>query len=315
MSNNVLVSVIISLYNYKHLDNLRAVIKSIMRQTATYELIISEQSSQENSIYKEIADEYGLKYVHTYPEIKENREIYNLGRVRNAGASVAIGEYLYFTDADILFIEDKYLEELVSVSKSEGVNLYRPSMLRLLEKSKEGFLNDYLNDADIVIDKDKTFCFSEYDQGIHKIITSTENEIIDDINGKPHVCMETDYYRVKNNKEFHSDRIEEFIWIPTFHYGGTLVYKSDFWRIGGYCERYYNWGLEDEDIHWKIVSFTKTKLIYDIFPTLKVMHFEHKKNSNNITYEMNRNIYEERLACGIDSAIGMDLENIIKYSI
>jgi len=94
------------------------VLKSIAHQTVSHEVILVEQSSQPSSIYKELAGEYRIKYIHTYSESKQNQELYNLGRVRNVGASVASGEYLYFTDADILFLNNKYLDELIRMSKS-----------------------------------------------------------------------------------------------------------------------------------------------------------------------------------------------------
>ncbi|MCM1295763.1 MAG: glycosyltransferase [Muribaculaceae bacterium] len=312
-SNGVLVSIVISVYNYRYPDNLKAVLKSIAHQTVSHEVILVEQSSQPSSIYKELAGEYRIKYIHTYSESKQNQELYNLGRVRNVGACVASGEYLYFTDADILFLNNKYLDELIRVSKSWGANLYRPSMYRLLERSRVEFINDYMNDIEISIDDGKMFCIAVYNQTEHKIEISPDDEIIDIINGQYHVCSKKDYNRVKNNKEFHSDKIEEFIWVPTFHYGGTLIKKCDFWRIGGYCEQYYNWGLEDEDIHWKMKTLTKSKEIYNVCSSLKMLHFEHKKNMNNLIYKKNREVYDERLRDGVEKSLENDLDNIKKY--
>lgn len=309
-SNGVLVSMVISVYNYRYPDNLKAVLKSIAHQTVSHEVILVEQSSQPSSIYKELAGEYRIKYIHTYSESKQNQELYNLGRVRNVGASVASGEYLYFTDADILFLNNKYLDELIRVSKSWGANLYRPSMYRLLERSRVEFINDYMNDIEISIDDGKMFCIAVYNQTEHKIEISPDDEIIDIINGQYHVCSKKDYNRVKNNKEFHSDKIEEFIWVPTFHYGGTLIKKCDFWRIGGYCEQYYNWGLEDEDIHWKLKETTGLLYMYDTFSEEKLIHLEHERNYNNNTYEKNQKIFQERVKEGVKSAIIHDTQNI-----
>ncbi|RAZ52726.1 hypothetical protein DK853_46325, partial [Klebsiella oxytoca] len=73
---------------------------------------------------------------------------------------------------------------------------------------------------------------------------------------------------------------------------------------------YYNWGLEDEDIHWKMKTLTKSKEIYNVCSSLKMLHFEHKKNMNNLIYKKNREVYDERLRDGVEKSLENDLDNI-----
>ncbi|MCM1295755.1 MAG: glycosyltransferase family 2 protein [Muribaculaceae bacterium] len=310
MKDNKKVSVIISLYGYKYSNNLEAVIKSINEQTIDTEVIVSEQGENVSSVFKGIAKKMGAKYLLTKPEYRDGKMNFNIGKVRNAGASIATGEYLYFNDADVLMCNKKFLESiLVEMQNRPQISMCRPLIYRLSMETSQMFIDDYLKNIDMVFKiNNKDACLVEYCDGFLGAIKG--GEVHELINGMPHVCTQYNYDNVINNKDFDYTQMEEFIWKPAFHYGGSMYSRDVFWRIGGYCELYYNWGLEDEDIHWKLKETTGLLYMYDTFSEEKLIHLEHERNYNNNTYEKNQKIFQERVKEGVKSAIIHDTQNI-----
>ena len=317
MKEDIKVSVIISIYDYKEPQNLKAVIKSINKQTIDTEVIISEQGENKSSIYKDIAENLQAKYILTKPEYKDGKRYFNIGKVRNVGASIATGQYYYFNDADVLLFDNKYLENILTeMNNNCGIPLSRPSIYRLSRETSQIFIDQYLENDDLLYNvDDKEACLVDYHDGFIRTINGGEAH--GRINDMPYVCTQYNYDNVVNNNDVDYTKIEEFIWSPTFHYGGTLCVKDVFWKIGGYCEKYYNWGLEDEDIHWKLKETTGLLFMYDILPEEKLMHFEHNRKYNNDIYDKNHQVFQERVSGGVKQAISNDTLNketfVFKY--
>lgn len=303
------VSIIIALYGYKFIANLEPVIKSIQWQTVDTEVILSEQGKEEDLNIKRIANKMKVKYVFSQADYVNGQIYYNIGRVRNVGASIAEGEYLYFNDADVLMINKIFLESIIKESKKHNdASMCRPSIYRLSESTTPAFIRYYMKCAEMNLDiTNRNACFVDYLNG--KLKADDQGEVFELIDDLPHVCTKYNYKKVINNKNFDYTKISEFIWTPTFHYGGSLFKQECFRAIGGYCELYYNWGLEDNDIHWKVQSAYKLCYIFEKMPELKLLHFEHKRNYNNATYVKNRKVFDQRVEEGVESAIIADRKN------
>lgn len=118
-------------------------------------------------------------------------------------------------------------------------------------------------------------------------------EVLSIINEQPHVCKKSDFDMTQNNQDFDWRHIERFIWCPCLHYGGTFCSKEQFDEAGGFSETYHNWGMEDEDFHWKLNELYDVRSIREIMPPC-VLHFEHHRNYNNSTYQANRESFIAR---------------------
>ena len=181
---------IISLYGYKYSNNLEAVIKSINEQTIDTEVIVSEQGENVSSVFKGIAKKMGAKYLLTKPEYRDGKMNFNIGKVRNAGASIATGEYLYFNDADVLMCNKKFLESiLVEMQNRPQISMCRPLIYRLSMETSQMFIDDYLKNIDMVFKiNNKDACLVEYCDGFLGAIKG--GEVHELINGMPHVCTQ-----------------------------------------------------------------------------------------------------------------------------
>jgi len=116
MENSGLISVIIPVYNVE--EYLRECIDSVLKQTyENYEIILVDDGSTDGS--GKICDEHATKYEKITVIHKENS---GPSGTRNAGISVAQGEYIYFLDSDD-YLDENAFEKLVSVAESEEADV------------------------------------------------------------------------------------------------------------------------------------------------------------------------------------------------
>jgi len=305
-----LLSVIICLYNYPFQKNLIATLKSIRNQNLNVEIVISEQAISKESEYRQIAKKFKAKYILTKPDISDGKILFNMGRIRNAGALASTGKYLYFSDADILIYNKDYLKILmVESAKINKYNWYKPSMYRLSESTYGEFIQDYLDNKKIDIPDLPNTCLVDYDKCTNTLKPINGGEHNNTILDQPFVCTKKEFDMI-NSEDFDLSKTDELIWKASFHYGGTFCSFNNFYDIGGYCELYYNWGVDDEDFHLKLKSMNGIEQIDKIVPNKSMLHFEHKKKHNNTEYyKQNIKIYEERRTLKIDKVIEFDKNN------
>lgn len=306
---NNLVSVIISIYNYKYPENLRAVLKSIRNQNLDVEIVLSEQGFYKESIYKKISREFNTRYVLSKPDLVDGKEIYNTGRARNVGALISSGRYLYFNDADILIFSTNYLETIIKeASARNNYNWYRPSMYRLSESTSGEFREDYLAGKSINVLNLPDICLIDYNSTLLSTKSTSEGECNETILNQPFVCTKKEFDMFYSDS-FDNENADELIWRARFHYGGTFCSFDNFINVAGYCELYYNYGAEDEDFHYKLKSKSGIGQIDSIVTKKSIIHFEHKMKINNQIFKCNANIYENRKNKGINEIINYDINN------
>lgn len=111
MSEQFLVSVIVPIYKVEaYIDKC---IRSILKQTyKNYEVILVDDGSPDKC--PDICDKYACEYDNIRVLHKKNG---GLSDARNAGVSIARGEYVTFVDSDD-YIADDYIETLVSMKKN-----------------------------------------------------------------------------------------------------------------------------------------------------------------------------------------------------
>lgn len=302
------ISVIIPVYNYPHHRSLHVTIEGLIRQQIDLEIIISEQSILENKQYEKVASRYGVKYVHSLPDIINGKIYSNIGRVRNVGAAVSTGEFLYLTDADVLLFDKIYLRELLLKKEKQREDVYcRPKMLRLKSSSFSSFRDDYVNrktiDVDIGIND---HCLVEYDNG--KIILNSDGEEKEIMHNHIYVCDHHDYLLAISLGD-NICKLKRFIWKPVLHWGATFCSFRDFVDAGGYSEKYLNWGFEDDDFHFKLSGIRNIQCISDVFPRFFVIHFEHDRDYYNRIYRKNEAYFQKRVFAGSHKSIDVDYRN------
>lgn len=127
----MLLSVIIPVYNAE--KYLKKCIESLLKQTQkSFELIFVNDGSKDKSplILNKLEAEYSfVKVIH-----KKNE---GLSSARNAGMKIAIGEYIFFLDADD-WIEDDYFEKCIDILENKSVSiLFTPYMKEYNNKKVE----------------------------------------------------------------------------------------------------------------------------------------------------------------------------------
>ena len=131
MSEQFLVSVIVPIYKVEaYIDKC---IRSILKQTyKNYEVILVDDGSPDKC--PDICDKYACEYDNIRVLHKKNG---GLSDARNAGVSIARGEYVTFVDSDD-YIADDYIETLVSMKKKYNVEI-EVGGIGILNSNKESY--------------------------------------------------------------------------------------------------------------------------------------------------------------------------------
>jgi len=298
------ISVIISIYKYQKYGVLKTVLTSLVNQKNVPEIIISEQGYRTDCTIQKMVKSYNCRFILSSPDCFNGKGFFNPGRVRNIGASISSGDILYFSDADICFIDKNYFEYLEKLYSSDiNQNWYHPMMYRLSENNVASFCKNYQLNQTIQF-PDPKYCLIDFDSK-SKLIPSQKGEFQAIVNHQPHMSYVSDY-KTNPTTDFDYRRIEKYSWKPEFHYGGVACTRRDFFKVGGYCEKFLNWGMEDSDFQWKLSCISLLKTIINIRKR-QIIHFEHRSRCKNSIYIRNRKIYEKRLGLGINKVIEKDL--------
>lgn len=306
---NKVLTVSINIYDYTNYKQLEATLKSIRQQTEPVDIIISEQFCEikANNIAYSLAQKYRCKYVLSRTEINSKGLTFNLGKMRNISASVCTTPYIYFTDADIVFLNKYHVQDMIDlISLKSKAALFHPLMYRLKKEDTNNFITSYLNNVKII--NEATDCFVCYD--------ATNLKIINDRDVKSYV--DSAYYKswlnnlIEHPMAVNSNTIYKNDYI-NIHGGGTIVSVEDFWRVGGYGEVYYQWGCEDNDFHWKLSEICQCYELPHVYDKYNILHLEHKLYWNKQMFQLNNKIYQNRKRLGLKDVIKKDLSMPSSY--
>lgn len=277
-----MISVIIVAHHYKYLDRMKIVIESVLKNAGNdVEVIITTDNEKVLDTLNENLNKR-VKIIIAKSDKFEN----NLGFYRNIGVKYSKGEYLYFTDADIVIYKPNYLKTLKRISKeSDGSVLVWPKMFRLDENIEE-FGNDFSSKKMINFFFDDHHCMYRYSDGkFYKV-----PELKTDFDGVPYVCKHKDYnsFKEANFKDF-----EELVWRPFVHWGGIFCKKEYFEDVGGFSLEYFTWGCEDDDLIRRLSKRYNIIFLFEENPDLSVLHLEHPRKYWT-SYKRNMQIFEKR---------------------
>lgn len=303
------VSVIITVYNYQCDEKIEVVFKGWRQQTINTEVILCEQSVESNLQFVEMCKKYDVQYLHCKPDEINGEIKYNIGRVRNIAALCSRGKYLYFSDADIVVTNLNYLEILVKHAKiHDNVPLMRPFFRRLIECDTNKFCNSFLHDESrICFNAKEYFCNSEFDSNSETIKKLSCGERYRMINNVPYVSRKDYYDKVNSGLENVEKNFD--CWQPAMHYGGLFCLFENFEKVGGYSEKYYNWGYEDIDLQWKFDEIVGIQIMDAAIKECSLIHFEHPSRRRNKQYIENTNTFKARKKIGQKRAIRDDINS------
>ena len=265
------VSVIFSIYG--NFDKRRLIISLnslSIQEGIRIEPIVIESNLRPK--FKREAEKLKIKYF--FMKHKINSE-YDPGEIRNFGAKMASGEFLYLNDSDIIFRDKFFLKNSINkIRKNENLAYYRPPMRKLLINYFEDFYKIFVKSG-IRLSIDKLYFSQKYLAKLDKKKYNLKVAIPPGKEGvEEFIAHMGDYIKYKKNPSL--KKLAPLFFSGTRHWGGTLIRKKQFEFLGGYHEGFKNWGCEDTDLQWKIENYFELKF----FPKNKkyeVIHLDHQK--------------------------------------
>lgn len=295
------VSVIVPFYGVSQTQRLELVTKSILSQEGVdIDFVVAglKTSTQIN----ELSD------LSKHPK-ESVPEIVRTGAIINNGLRLAEGELIYITDADVLFSNQHYLENLVQEFFATETSLKRPSMKRLLIEDFNWFYSMVasrgLEESLKELDTSQKFIakprysersirvFPKFENGKHKIFIASESDFQEYISDEKNKGSEPRY--------FNQDR----------HCGAVFAPTKDMLRVGGYHEGFISWGVWDADAQWKLESQTGMNLIPER-QEFSVIHLDHEKGYfSKSKWEHDRKLQERRRVLGFETCVREDLRTYL----
>ena len=299
------ISVVIPIYGNFDIQRILICIDSIKEQKEVdVEIVISEQG--ENRRFPDIE---GVKYIFSFHKPKENLSDFNPGKIRNLAIMNSTKEYIYTLDADIVFPDQNFLKKLLKIlKKNKNKILYRPFMRRLpLDNFNE------FNNWNKLLGFRKAIKKLIVDQ---KFLVKTSQEyrklkIFEKISKeagykKTFTSLIEDYEKYVKERLGSENNLNFWpvYWNENRHCGSNFFSREQFLNVGGYCERFINWGCEDSDLQWKFRELYEL----EFFPEdLEVIHLDHPKDYvSPKMWKLNEKKSAKRKEKGIKSTIIQD---------
>jgi len=295
------LSIVVPIYGKFDLARAYLSVQSILaQQDINYEVIVSEQGDAPS-----FPKMKGVKHVFKYHKPQFDLSDFNPGNVRNEAIALATGEFVYTTDADIVFLDRHYFAKSLDVLLgSKGVILQRPHMRRfplnefneLERRAKLVGIDKALNSLDLSQDYIATV------DGVPRKVRIFEK---DSIYSKTFTAFEEDFQKYVGDES--NKGKEPMFWNENRHCGGNLFRMKQFRKVGGYSEEFINWGCEDSDLQWKFSEAFDLQF----FPEeLEVLHLDHPKGYfSPEMWAQNEKISERRKKEGLEKAIKIDGRN------
>ena len=311
MKENEGISVVIPIYGDFDIRRALLCIASIkMQKGVDTEIVVSEQG-----MTRRFPKVEGVKHVFTYHKPKPNLSDFNPGKVRNIAILNSKKDYIYTLDADVILPDPNFLKKaLEPIKQNPNKIIFRPFMRRLpidnfeefnqwcgsfgIEESLKRLIVDqkFLVKTSSEYRKMKIFEKISKEAGYKKTFTS----LIEDYNK----YVEE---RIGSDENFNFWPV---YWNENRHCGTNLFRRSQFIAVGGYCEKFINWGCEDSDLQWKF------REIYELGffpPELEVIHLDHPKEYlSPEMWDLNEKKSEKRKNKGIKKTIKFDKEYLKK---
>jgi len=295
------VSVIIPLYGDAHLDRFNLVVKSIFRQKeVSLDLIIAGLNTAQRVVNP------------SQIEIQNDEvpPIVRMGNVLNRGLSLAISDFTYITDADILLANPEYLTNLVQEFYNCGCFLKRPPMRRLLTQDfnwfetlvERGGLERSLD----LLDFSQDYIVKPANQErFIRVFRKSESGRI-----KTFVITEEDFQKYTSSKA--NKGSEPLYFNQDTHCGAVFAPTKAFSDVGGYHNGFISWGVWDADVQWKLEYLGGMNLIPKE-RRFEVIHLDHsRKYFDKDKWAQDRLLQAKRRRLGAKKCIEQDKKEYIR---
>lgn len=252
------LSVIMSLYNAFDYQRLYYAVQSLRAQEGVEMEIVLAESNSEPSFANSSKD-LGIRYT-----FDSSGDIANPGRVRNFALAMATGEFIYSTDADIVF-PPRFMADLLSLPRQVWIHppkrrLPKDQFLLFHTRAHAQGMQQTL--AELRCDP----YFASFAEPVQYRLSEKE--------GPLYTCILSDYALWRSTPEMRK-RSPAF-WDSTRHRGGTLASQALWREVGGYAEVYQTWGYEDVDVQWKLQEKSPVGQIPDE-ERFRILHLDHDK--------------------------------------
>lgn len=305
------ISVVIPIYGNFDIKRILLCIDSIkIQKEVEVEIIVSEQGEKRR--FPKVKD---VKSTFKYHKCKPHLSDFNPGQVRNTGVMLSTKKYIFTLDADIIFLDPLFLRKSWEIlESSQNKVLYRPFMRRLPLDNFEEF-NGWC----------EKFGFKK---AIEKLILDQKFLVKTSPKYRELKIFEKDSKEANYRKTFTSfiedykKYIEERLgsednlnfwpvyWNENRQCGANFFRKEQFFKVGGYCKDFINWGCEDSDLQWKF------REIYDLEffpPDMEVVHMDHPKDYiSPAMWDQNEEISTKRKKEGIKITVETDRKKLQK---
>ena len=295
------VSVLLPLYGTFDPEKVKMGIASLKNQkNIDLEISVAEQSTKPT-----LSGIRGVTYEHSLPVFSSDGYLIP-GLVRNLAAKNSSGNFIYNNDGDIIFGNPNYLNSLLQlIKKDEKLCLYQPAMRRIpldnfvdfKNRFERGGIKKTIDDLDLSQPYGAT-----YKDNFIKI-----RHFKKDNDGDVEISVATE----KDHRAYHSGDNkgkEPFFYTLHIHAGGTMMARSQFEKIGGYCEDFAGWGCHDVDIQYKLKSLFNLQKIHKI-SDLEILHLDHQRGYfANPRWEKNKSLLIKRQSMPIENITNSDRE-------
>ncbi|WP_407285031.1 galactosyltransferase-related protein [Streptomyces sp. BP-8] len=297
------MSVIIPLYGDHHGRRfLPAVTAAWLAQDVPCEVVVATAGDIPVSVAEDLDADRRVRVVQAPAEARAP------GLLRNAGAAQARSPLLYLSDADLAPLGRDYLTRALGLAA--GRVLGQPWMHRLLGGPQvlagQPAVDQQVDPAMATVMAGKRpFCFvrsgpdgrlSPYpDERLHwQPPGDSALGIVTPVIWPPAAAIDPEL----------SERHQ---WRTPFHWGSLLLARTLFQQVGGYCDAYYGWGAEDDDLLVKVSSLTPTVRAWQLDRSLSCLHFEHPaRYFGTPEQSANHALHSARLAAGPTAMIAQD---------
>lgn len=215
------------------------------------------------------------------------------GRLRNHAAAHARAPVLYLTDADVAPLGTAFLTRAVRLSEDGA--LCQPWMYRLVDGAQALARVDLSAAAPC---------------GEHCFVTTAGGELTpvegDRVQRRstagastaPYGLVPETFSRAQGQRRSHR---------AAFHWGGVILPRLVFDRVGGYCPLYTGWGCEDDDLLVKLSHVVRVERAWQRHPDLATVHAEHDYGRvHSPDHQRNLALFKERVRQGAAVMIAAD---------
>lgn len=301
-----LVSVIFPIYGNFYADRLLLSIASARAQEGiNVEIVVAEQGTVPTLEGKL---DPSITYLFQAHASGKDTGDFNPGEIRNRAIANASGEFIYTNDADVVFMNKRFLAKSLEIlDQNPDMVLHRPPMRRLPIDNFDEFkkrANEHGLPATIAslnLGNEFLATTDHKERDVKVAVSNSEGDL------RVRTTSKEDFDRYLSDSSLKEN--EHVIWSENVHYGGNFFRREQFESIGGYCERYINWGCEDTDLQWKFKNMFNLQLFPKI-AEFTVLHLDHEKRYLLAeTVRRNEGVFERRRQGGVYAAIKEDREN------